>query len=89
MRVLNKHTDEIPDGAIYVGRPSKWGNPFQIGRDGTRRQVISKYEDWLLGNASLLAQIYELRGHDLVCWCSPKDCHGEILLQLANKRCLF
>ena len=34
-------------GQVYVGRPSPLGNPFQIGRDGTREQVIAKYSTWL------------------------------------------
>jgi hypothetical protein len=40
-RVLNKRTD-THDGAVYIGRGSKWGNPFVIGRDGTRAEVIAK-----------------------------------------------
>lgn len=45
-RVLNKRTDAY-DGAVYIGRRSKWGNPFVIGRDGTRAEVIAKYAVWL------------------------------------------
>ena len=40
---------------IYIGRPSKWGNPFVIGRDGNREQVIEKYRAYILGNQTLLA----------------------------------
>ena len=43
-RVLNKRKSGIPAGAIYIGRGSKWGNPFRIGPDGDRATVISKYE---------------------------------------------
>ena len=46
-RVLNKRTDRIPPDAIYCGRPSPLGNPFIIGRDGTRDEVCDKYEAWL------------------------------------------
>ena len=45
-RVLNKRTG-THDGAIYIGRGSKWGNPFVIGKDGTRAEVIEKYGQWL------------------------------------------
>jgi hypothetical protein len=83
-RVLNQRRSGVPTGAVYIGRPSKWGNPYAIGRDGTRAEVIAKYRAYLAGNAALLAAIPELRGRDLVCWCSPLPCHGEVLLELAN-----
>jgi hypothetical protein len=69
---------------IYIGRPSKWGNSFIIGRDGTREEVIEKYTKYLLGNIGLMRDIGELKGKVLGCWCSPKLCHGEVLEKLAN-----
>ena len=45
---------------VYVGRPSKWGNPFVIGRDGTREEVIAKYRDWILRQPALVAALHEL-----------------------------
>ena len=60
------------------------GNPFIIGRDGTRAEVIAKYRDWLVRNERLMADLHELRGKDLVCWCAPSACHGDVLLELAN-----
>ncbi|PIW12451.1 MAG: hypothetical protein COW35_01440, partial [Candidatus Infernicultor aquiphilus] len=39
---------------VYIGRPSKWGNPFTIGKDGTRSEVIEKYRIWLMKNQNLL-----------------------------------
>jgi hypothetical protein len=69
---------------VYVGRPSKWGNPFEIGKDGTREEVVAKYKNWILSNKELLSQISELKNKKLGCWCSPKLCHGEILAELAN-----
>lgn len=69
---------------VYVGRPSKWGNPFAIGRDGTRADVIAKYEAWLLGQGQLLADLHELRGKVLGCWCAPQACHAEVLARLAS-----
>ncbi len=70
---------------VYIGRPSKWGNPFVIGKDGTREQVIQKYEQWLRTQPALLAALPELKGKVLGCWCSPKPCHGDVLLRLANQ----
>lgn len=69
---------------IYIGRPSKWGNPFVIGRDGDRVAVIAKYRAWLLNQPHLLADLQELRGLRLGCWCSPAPCHGNVLAELAN-----
>lgn len=84
-KLLNKRTDKISKGSIYIGRPSKWGNPFPLKREEDRDKILKKYEDWIMKNKELLAQISELRGKDLVCWCAPKKCHGEILLKLANE----
>lgn len=70
---------------VYIGRPSKWGNPFEIGKDGTRQEVIEKYEQYLLNNPKLMNDLSELKGKVLACWCSPKPCHGDILIKYANK----
>jgi hypothetical protein len=71
---------------IYVGRPSSiWKNPFVIGRDGDRAEVIRKYEEWLMEQPQLLARLGELRGKVLGCWCSPLPCHGDVLARLADK----
>lgn len=69
---------------IYVGRPSKWGNPFTIGKDGTREEVIAKYREWVLDQVGLMEEIRTLRGKNLVCWCAPLPCHADVLLELAN-----
>ncbi len=70
---------------VYVGRPSKWGNPFEIGRDGTRAQVIARYERWLRSQPQLLAELDELAGKTLGCWCAPRACHGDLLARLARE----
>lgn len=82
-KVLNKRTDNIPAGAVYVGRPTKWGNPFVIGKDGTRAEVIRMYR-YYLNDSRLVFDLDELRGRDLVCWCSPEECHADVLLEAAN-----
>jgi len=77
---------------IYIGRsskfekPSKWGNPFIIGIDGTRKEVIEKYEKYLLSNKELMNDLHELEGKVLGCWCKPKACHGDVLVRLANMK---
>lgn len=69
---------------VYIGRPSKWGNPFVVDQDGTRAEVIEKYERWLSTMPELLAELDELRGQVLGCWCAPLPCHGDVLARLAN-----
>jgi hypothetical protein len=71
---------------IYIGRPSKWGNPFIIGRDGNRDEVITKYREFILHQPHLLRDLHELRGKVLGCWCSPHPCHGDVLAELANEQ---
>lgn len=84
-RVLNKYRDTIPSDAVYIGRPTKWGNPFSIGKDGTREEVIAKHRKWFLSQPSLMEEAKtELRGKDLFCFCAPKSCHGDLLLEIAN-----
>jgi hypothetical protein len=70
---------------IYIGRPSKWGNPFEIGRDGTREEVINKYSEWIKTQPKLLKDLPELKDKILGCWCYPKPCHGDILIKLFNE----
>lgn len=85
-KVLNKRTDIIPPDAVYVGRPSAAGNPFRIGIDGAREEVIEKYRPWIEEQVRKgLVDLSKLRGKDLVCWCAPLSCHADILLEIANK----
>jgi hypothetical protein len=67
-RVLNKHAAGRHHGAIYIGRGSKWGNPFRIGLDDDRATVIAKHASWLRNQHHLLRALGELRGKDLVCF---------------------
>lgn len=72
---------------VYIARPSKWGNPFVMGKDGNREQVITKYHEWFLKpeQAQLLNDArVKLRGKILGCWCKPAACHGDILALYAN-----
>jgi hypothetical protein len=86
-RVLNYNRDGLPPGAVYIGRlmpqyglpGSKWHNPYKVGRDGTREEVIARYERHL-DDSGLIDAVRELRGRDLVCWCAPEPCHGHLLL---------
>lgn len=75
---------ENVDDYVYIGRPSKWGNPFQIGKDGSRVEVIKKYREWLKTQPELLDCLGELKGKKLGCWCAPNKCHGDILKELVD-----
>ena len=84
--VYNKHHKNAPVNAVYIGRGSPWGNPFVIGQDGDRATVIRKYEAEIRAlpeNITIIKQ--HLKGKDLVCFCKPQACHGDILLQIANE----
>lgn len=70
---------------VYIGRPSKWGNPFVIGKDGNREEVIEKYRKFILNNPQLLSSLGELKGKRLGCFCKPNPCHGDILVKLIKQ----
>ena len=70
---------------VYIGRPSIFGNPFRIGRDGTREEVIAKYAAWVKTQPQIMAQVPSLRGKRLGCYCSPDACHGDVLARLADE----
>lgn len=82
-KVVNCNTEYYD---VYIGRPSKWGNPFKIGRDGSRKEVIEKYRKYILSNDKLLKDLDELENKILGCWCKPKSCHGDVLVELVNKK---
>jgi len=80
----------MPENTVYVGRPTKWGNPF-IGDD-----AIKKYEEMImfkmLDGDAFKKELLELKGKNLACWCPlfdknglPIKCHADILLELANR----
>lgn len=86
-KVWNKRDPKTPKDAVYVGRPSLYGNPFEIGKHGDRENVIRRYKHEVLGemsNAQLDLLKLNLKGKDLVCWCAPKPCHADVLLEIAN-----
>jgi hypothetical protein len=88
--VINrKHQPPTNVGSIYIGRPSIFGNPFYLGRDGTRAQVIEKYETYLRDriakDAKFRAEVKALHGKVLSCWCKPLTCHGDVLAKVAEE----
>ncbi len=69
---------------VRIDRRSRWGNPFIIGRDGTRDDVVAAYRGHLAANPDLLERLPELRGRALGCWCAPARCHGDVLVAEAK-----
>ena len=85
-RVYNKRDRNIPADAVYVGRPTRFGNPFPMHSEGERDKVCDQFEALVTSNPQFIASIKrELRGKDLVCWCAPKRCHADTLLRIANE----
>lgn len=83
MTVLNRKTVGVPEGAVYIGRGSVWGNPFVMGVHGNRDEVCVQYERYLWnqiksGEVSL-EKLAGLANKDLVCFCAPLRCHGDTL----------
>lgn len=70
---------------VYIGRPSKWGNPFPISSTCTRYEAIEKYREYILTKFTVEEIQRELKGKILGCWCAPLDCHGDVLAEIANK----
>ena len=88
MPVFNHHHREfIPDDCVNIMRPSRWANPFIIGRDGDRATVLAKHRRWLweeIGAGRInLADLAALDEANLLCCCSPAPCHGDTLLAAA------
>lgn len=90
-KVWNKRNNP-PEEAVYVGRPSRWGNPFVAPGTQSKLDVtvaadpIKAYEEYLRQDPLLLKDVKrELKGKDLVCWCAPRRCHADVLLKIANE----
>jgi hypothetical protein len=85
----------MPDGAVYVGRPTRWGNPWPVGRPGIDGSVmpnaqaaVDRYESSIDRVSALPTRDdirRELAGRDLVCWCAlDQPCHADVLMKIAN-----
>lgn len=93
MAVVNARVVGRRGAGVYVGRPSMWGNPFVVGRDGTRDEVVEAFERWVRTSADADAarirrHVKALLGRDLVCWCAPARCHASVLEELAFEAAL-
>ena len=86
LRAALDAADEHGD-AVRIDRRTRWGNPFVIGRHGSRAEVIERYRIWLWGKIEkgeiALADLAALNGKTLLCHCAPKPCHGDVLAKAA------
>ena len=83
--VVNKHKEKYD---VYIGRGSLFGNPYEVGRDGTLEQVLVRYKTWfnfLLNDKKFVKELEKLRGKRIGCFCKPKPCHGDIIAEYLNK----
>lgn len=89
MRVLNKYRDPIPPDAVNIMRPSPLGNPFKIGVHGDRDEVVDKHmayaRERIAKDPEFAALVRGLRGHDVVCCCAPRRCHGDNYVILCDE----
>ena len=83
MTVVNKRTHTPTPDDVYIGRGSKWGNPFKVSIF-TREEAIAQYKMYIGAGKGkhLLNDLHELKGKTLVCYCAPLACHGDVLEQL-------
>lgn len=71
---------------VYIGRPTVYGNPFIIGRDGTRKQCIKKFRRFAWKTKRVRDAIAALPKNAILgCHCSPKPCHGDVIIALHKK----
>lgn len=87
-RIVNINKGQEYD--IYIGRGSKWGNPYShlYGKGiyvKDRETAILKYKEYIMNRPGLLEDLHELKGKTLGCFCKPKACHGDILIQLIKE----
>ena len=76
--LLNKRSCKEEDG-VFIGRPSKWGNPYRVETFG-RAEAIARYEEYIF-KSGLINELGELYKKKLVCFCYPMACHGDILIK--------
>ena len=91
-RVINLYKEPYD---VYIGRGSKWGNPYTTIQDKdtmaseiveTSEEAISKYREHVLNTPELMESLDELEGKTLGCFCKPKPCHGDVLLELLTQK---
>jgi hypothetical protein len=83
-RVVNRHSEPYD---VYIGRGTRWGNPFIEGFDGTREEIIELYRQYARNNPEITEHLHELVGKRLGCSCKPLLCHGDVLVEMVESLC--
>lgn len=84
-KVLNRYKLTAEDEGVYIGRPSKWQNPFPVTQALPRGQAVLRFNEWLATQPALIEEAKrELKGKNLICFCAPQSCHGDTWLRLVN-----
>jgi len=90
-RVVHRNKENYD---VYIGRPSIWGNPYTHIKDRdtkaeflvrNREEAIDKYREWIKSQPHLLEKLETLKGKVLACWCKPRACHGDVLVELLRE----
>lgn len=95
-RIQRKRTKgwRMPEGAVYVGRPTKFGNPFRLEDYDSAQACVDQFRHWLMPPGEridlralrILSYLDELRGKDLACWCAlDQPCHADVLLEVLER----
>ena len=85
-KVYNKRKGNIvPKNAVYVGRPTKYGNPFPSGKNRTRSESVQMFREF--AEKKPAEWFEELKDKDLICWCAPLECHADVLIELTAEKC--
>lgn len=81
---------KMPENTVYVGRASRWGNPFRVSKAYTAQECVEHYRREMPEFTKEAARL-ELAGKNLACWCPIHDaagnriaCHADVLLEIAN-----
>lgn len=94
VRICRKNGKVVQGCDVYIGRACKmggwdlprsiWANPFSVKDCGSAKEAVRRFEMYIRSQPRLLAQVGQLKGLVLGCWCKPGPCHGDVLSRLAN-----
>lgn len=86
-RRLRDEDGAMVDGnRVYVGRGTRWGNPYYIGMFGDRHDVVELYREFISKHPEYVDALAEREPDILVCSCAPEECHADVLAELLNDR---
>jgi hypothetical protein len=76
------------EGVRYPHHDSPFANPYKIGKNGDRDNVLALYRGYIYHNLRIRPELVDtlrnMKGKKLGCWCKPAACHGDILVEIIN-----